>query len=389
MGSLRVLVLNNFAPPLGGAEEHVARLIELLADAGHEPRLLVPEPAGRSAAADRMHNRAFAKRLSAEIDAFSPDVLHVHNFLKRMGTAPFAVARRRGVPSVLTVHDYQLMCPRTWAIRADGSPCDRPHLATCMFGGCRGSLEGVRGRAAYAANALRRAWIARRVARDATTITAPAHALADRLGRALGRSIDVLPYPFEAPRPQPSPPPTRDLLFVGRVSVEKGLAPFLDAFARVPDLALTVAGDGPALPNLREQTARLGLVDRVRFLGRVDHQEIEGTLSQHGALVAPSLWMDNSPLTIHEALSAGRPVLGSLRGGIPELIEDGVQGFVFEPNDLGSIGHALQRYRELDDREHQAMARRAAERAARFGPAAFVLGLVATYRSAMEAERRP
>ena len=160
----------------------------------------------------------------------------------------------------------------------------------------------------------------------------------------------------------------------------------MEALAEVEELTLSIAGDGPEADALQDLARKLEVDRRVHFLGRIEHGEVATLVARHGAVVAPSLWMDNSPLTIHEALTAGRPVLGSLRGGIPELVEDGRTGFLFEPNDRASIVRALQRYRELAATDHADIARQAAARAASFDPAAFLNALLDTYRRAIAAE---
>lgn len=379
---MRVLLLNNYLPPRGGAEAHVEGLLGLLRGAGHAAELHAPgDASGWPALRDRVHNPGVRRFVASRIREFRPDVVHVHNFLRRLSVAPFLAARDAGVPTLLTVHDFQLFCPRTWAVRSGGEPCRAPSLPLCMFGGCRGGLDGWGGRAVYALNAIRLRWAGRAVRDHADRIVAPSRALAERLSGTLGREVGHLPHPFP-PAPPFAPPPNRDLLFLGRVSREKGLAELLRAMD--PATRLTVAGDGPD----REALERRG-GPGVRFEGRVDPARVPDLLRSHGALVVPSVWMENSPLVVHEALAAGRPVLGSVRGGIPELVEDGVHGFLFDPLDGESVATALERWRTLPPEGLEAMARRARERAAEGGgPAGWLPRLLAEYaRAAKEAAR--
>lgn len=355
---LRVLAMNSLAPPYGGAETHFADLVELLREHGAVVEVHFPEAsAGPGALLDRAFNPEVHRFTKERIREFRPDVVHVHNFLRRLSVAPFLAARDAGVATLLTVHDFQLFCPRTWAIRADGSECAAPSVLLCAFGGCRGGA----GRVAYALNTFRLRAAASVVRRHATRIVAPSAALASRLTRTLGREVRVLPY-RPAPRPDPAfvPPPSRDLVFVGRISPEKGLREFLGALD--PAQRLTIAGDGPALPELAALVRTRGLTG-VRFAGRVPKESVAALVRDHGALVVPSVWMENSPLVVHEALAAGRPVLASRRGGIPEIVEDGVTGFLFDPLDASSIRSAIVRYASMPAAEHESMARRARARA--------------------------
>src|SRR5258706_777509 len=251
--ALRVLLLGNYLPPRGGAEDPLADVDRLLRSAGHAVELHAPgEAGGWPDVRDRVYNPEVRALVRDRIAAFRPDVVHVHNFLRRLSVAPFLAAREAGVPSLLSVHDYQLFCPRTWAIRSDGSPCALPSLPICLFGACRGSLHGLPGRAAYAANALRVRWAARAVRRHAGRIVAGSEALASRLRETLRPDVGHLPYPIPEPPAAFQPPTSSDLLFLARAAPEKGLAELLRALAAAraggAALRLTVVGDGPDLP---------------------------------------------------------------------------------------------------------------------------------------------
>jgi glycosyltransferase involved in cell wall biosynthesis len=224
------------------------------------------------------------------------------------------------------------------------------------------------------------------VRRLATRIVAPSEALAGRLRETLRPDVGHLPYPFPAPPAWVDPPPGPDLLFLGRASPEKGLLELLAALAGASRdgaaLRLTIAGDGPALPAARAAAAAPGLASAVRFEGWVDAARVPALLREHGALVVPSLWMENSPLVVHEALAAGRPVLGSTRGGIPELVEEGKSGFLFDPADPAAFVGALRRWAALAPEERAALGRAARARAeASGGPAGFLGRLLEVYHS--------
>jgi len=395
MTSLRVLLLGSYLPPRGGAEAHLAQVGELLQQAGHAVEVWAPEPEqpGWSSLRDRVHAPAVARHVAERLVAFRPDVVHVHNFLRRLSTAPFALAARARVPAVLTVHDYQLTCPRTWALRSDSAPCPQPSLPLCLFGNCRGGLHGVAGRAVYAANTLRIGLAARIVRRRAARVLAPSQALALRLCRVLQREVAHVPYPFP-PLASFRAPATSRLLFLGRVAAEKGPLELLQALAAArrsgAALELTVAGDGPLLDTVRARIEGLGLGDVVRCTGWVDASAVPALLAAHGALCVPSVWLENSPLAVHEALAAGRPVLGSTRGGIGELVDDSRSGLLFDPLDGAAFTAALLRWAALDDSSRAAFAHAARERAAAAGGSdAFLRRLLAEYAAALAVARRP
>lgn len=390
MTALRVLLLASYLPPRGGAEAHLADVARMLREHGHEVEVHAPraEVGGLAGLRDRWRNPEVVELVGARLREFRPHVVHVHNFLRRLSPAPFPLATAAGVPTVLTVHDFQLTCPRTWALRADGRPCPRPALALCMLGNCRGGERGVAGRLVYAANTLRVRMAARVVRRHATRIHAPSQALALRLCHVLRREVVHLPHPFPPPVAADAvAAPPQALLFLGRVAAEKGVLTLVDALAALrrqgAAVPLTIAGDGPDLPAVRARTAALALDDLVRCVGWVDEAQVPRLFAEHGALVAPSHWQENSPIVVHQAFAAARPVLASARGGLCELVDDGATGFLFEPRDLASVTAALRRWRDLDGDGRAALARAARDRAARAGgELAYVRRLVSEYLAA-------
>lgn len=136
----------------------------------------------------------------------------------------------------------------------------------------------------------------------------------------------------------------KDVLFIGRLSQVKGMAVLIDAFARVapqhPDAQLALVGDGPERAALERQVEALGLAARVRFLGFVSQQRVAEELARSDVLVLPS-FAEGLPVVLMEAGAAGMPVITTRIAGIPELVEDGVTGFVVPPGDMLSLAERL------------------------------------------------
>lgn len=141
------------------------------------------------------------------------------------------------------------------------------------------------------------------------------------------------------------------MLWVGRMSAEKGLHTLLAAIAssELP-LRLLLVGDGPIEGELRRRAAELGLESRVRFLGRKDRAEIPSLIAASDGTVLPSEWYENAPLSLLESLALGRPVIASRIGGIPELLTEGETGWLFEPGDRDSLRGALGDWSESRER---------------------------------------
>jgi glycosyltransferase involved in cell wall biosynthesis len=136
------------------------------------------------------------------------------------------------------------------------------------------------------------------------------------------------------------------LVFVGRVVEQKGLAILFEAMdqlaAEHPDLTLTVVGDGPHRTRLQERAAAMGVGDRVDFIGSRSQSEVVEILSDADIFVLPS-YAEGVPVVIMEALGSGVPVVATFVGGMAELVEDGVTGFLVRPGDPSQLADRIAR----------------------------------------------
>ena len=161
-----------------------------------------------------------------------------------------------------------------------------------------------------------------------------------------------------------------DLLFVSvaRLSPQKDPFSLISAFARAashtPSLHLLLVGEGPLRSDLEAWVREMGLGERVRFLGM--RTDVPAILTAADVFVLSSLWEGN-PLSVMEAMAAGKPVIASAVGGVPELVEDGVSGILVPPHKPEVLGRAMMRLAE-DPALRQKMGKAAQERALeRFG----------------------
>jgi glycosyltransferase involved in cell wall biosynthesis len=150
-------------------------------------------------------------------------------------------------------------------------------------------------------------------------------------------------------------------LYYGRLSEEKGLLTLLKAMEGVSDSQLRIAGEGPYRPALEAYAREQGL-DRVEFVGALGGDALKTMVTGAQFVVVPSEWYENSPLVIYESFSMGKPVIGARIGGISELIEHGVDGFLFE---AGNVQELRQRITYLVEhkKERTKMGRAARKKA--------------------------
>ena len=146
----------------------------------------------------------------------------------------------------------------------------------------------------------------------------------------------VEPAAFPAALPMPAGP--LHLVSIGRFAAQKGFPVLLEALAAVPDVRLTLVGDGPLRPTLAAAAAPFGR--RVRFAGWQDEAGVRAALAAAHALALPS-FAEGLPVVAMEAMAAGRPVIGTWIAGIPELVRDGETGWLVPPADPAALAGAI------------------------------------------------
>jgi glycosyltransferase involved in cell wall biosynthesis len=337
---VRILLAHSFYRVPGGEDSYVRMQMDLLASR-HSVDLIGPvnESLSKGQAVHRLlHSRDTTAEVEAAIDRFRPDVVHLHNPYPALGPSVHLAARRRKVPLVMTVHNVRLRCPNGLMF-TEGELCRR----------CEGGVYAhallhrcfpTRSQAAAYASAL---WIHRFALRTDSAVTLflpPSRFLGRRLGEwgIPPERIEVVPH-CVPPAADPGRPPGEYGLFLGRLSNEKGVDVLLEALAAAGDPPFRIAGAGPAEERLRSKASGLGL-RRTTWLGLVPRDRVPELLAGSRYVVVPSIWEENLPLSVLEAMSAGRAVIASRRGGLVELVEGG-RGVPVEPGDHRALAEAI------------------------------------------------
>lgn len=322
------------------------------------------------------------------LDAFRPDVLHLQHLLN-LSIGLVRLARQRRVPLLWTLHDYWLTCPRDGLRRrADGVLCDTvvhatcaqcltdsPYLVPSVQRGVAGALRRAGlGRSLHLVHDLmpRVTEAAMELARRARPVSAGLEGAMDLRRRRLIETvadIDLLLAPtafvrertleagvaadkvrlmtcgaVEAVQPR-APGPRKRVGFIGTVAPHKGPHVLVAAVRRLAgvELSLDVFGSLSVQPAYVEGLRRAAAGDeRIRFRGAFAEGGQADALRQIDVLAVPSLWWENSPLVVLEALAAGVPVVASRTGGVPELMEDGRSGRLVPPGDEAALAEALR-----------------------------------------------
>lgn len=337
----RVLVAHNRYQQRGGEDAVVDSEVELLRSRGHAVHeyrrdnhdLATLAPA--SAARQTMWSGRTVADIERLVQEFRPDLVHVHNTFPLISPSIYWVAARHRLPVVQTLHNFRLVCPQGLMLR-DDRPCED----------CVGHLpwRAVRHRC-YRASAAQSAVLATMIAghralgtweRKITRYIALNEFCRERFVAGGLPAARVRVKPNFVDVPPPGDGPRQGLLFVGRLSVEKGVRVLADALhgaaLREP---VFVAGSGPLEALLRG-------IPGVQLLGNLAADEVYRRMRAARALVLPSIWYENFPRTLVEAWGCGLPVLASRLGAMQALVADGRTGRLFEPGDAGALRSALQ-----------------------------------------------
>ena len=316
---------------------------QLLEDAGHVvDTSLLDNPHGLGPSFAALAKAAWNAKAAAKVletaQRFRPDVIHVHNTWFALSPAVFPTLKADRYPVVATIHNYRLACVNALLYRDE-----RP----CMD--CVGRLPwpGVMHRC-YRHSAIQSGIVAvtitthrrrRTWANDVDRIIVLTRFSADVLGRAGVPSglMVVKPNAVDDPGQRTRPPSAgRSVLFVGRLTEEKGIMDLVEAWGRTPrpGLDLMVLGDGPLLKGVR--LARTAGFD---VLGAVSSGEVRRRMLEARALVLPSRWFEGMPMVLLEAMAAGLPVVVPDHGAMVEIAGSG--GIPFRALDVESLAGAL------------------------------------------------
>lgn len=281
---------------------------------------------------------------SNTLSSFQPDVVHCHNIIG-LSVTILQIAHEFGAKVVLTLHDHWAFCYKNTIMKQVGVACtDYARCEECMpfiEDGCNRKIP-MRMRQDYMKCAMG--------AVDA--FISPSQYLADTYIQAgfppskmqiLWNGIDVDKF-AEIERI-----PKADKLrfsFFGYFGRHKGIHTLLEALTLLKNkgnVQINLVGDGDQRTAYEHQLRENGCIDLVRFWGKIDNKDVAQAYAQTDVLVLPSIWRENQPVSITEAMACGIPVIGSNMGGIPELVEDGVTGLIFEAGNSVDLAQKMDR----------------------------------------------
>jgi glycosyltransferase involved in cell wall biosynthesis len=289
-------------------------------------------------------NREAKLSIERLLDEMKPDVVHLHNIYHHLSTSILEPIRRRRLPCVQTLHDYKVAGCANYKMFTEGAPCER-----CKDGDYTQAIRHKCTSLGFLPNVLAALEMGIVKARQPYEKTVRMFLCPSRF---MKEKMEDWGLPRTKLRLAVNPTDVSGelasggggyVLYVGRLSPEKGVKKFLEAAALVPELPIKIVGRGPEEAALRAFVKEKGM-SQVEFLGFQPPVEVRKIRARAEALVLPTLMYENASGSVLEAMADGLPCLVSRIGGNPELVEDGVNGFMATPGDTEDWLRLLRRF---------------------------------------------
>jgi glycosyltransferase involved in cell wall biosynthesis len=284
------------------------------------------------------------RRFACLLDRFQPDIVHLQNIHAHISPSVIIEARKRGIPVVWTLHDYKQVCPNsTFMIDRTHEICEacrggrfyQPMIKRCKKNSLLACTMVVI--EAYSHQLMR-------VRQRVNAYLAPSAFMFNKL---LENGFDPQKthhLPLFVPQsllgePDLNQPMGVYFLFLGRLDIDKGIYPLIEACRLVPRAKVVLAGrvEEPIKSDLIDH-----LPENVRYVGMKTGVELDELRRNSLAFVLPSLWYENQPFSVLEAFAYGKPVIASRLGGISELVGDDERGILVPPANPGLLAAAME-----------------------------------------------
>lgn len=349
---MRILLANKFHYLKGGSEKYYFELGKLLKEHGHqiaffsmqndkniktnEKEYLVDEidlnVGSKLKAIDVIYSRKNKKEMLKAIKDFQPDIIHLNNFQRQLSESIVEAAKEKNIPVVFTAHDLQAICPSITMLDNNKNICElckNGKYLNCIKKKCvknsllksiLASIEGKFYRVKKVYN------------KEIDWIVTPSEfykqkMIEDGIGEkhitAIHNFIELDKYNLEIQDDGYG-------LYIGRLSKEKGIFNLIEAFSNIKNQRLYIVGEGPERKRIESIITEKGLNDKIILVGYINQEEVKEYLRKARFVVVPSIWYENCPYSVMEALAIGKPVIGADIAGIPELVKDKVNGFLYK-----------------------------------------------------------
>lgn len=403
---MKVLLINKFHYLRGGAEKAYFDTARILEDHGHEVAFFsMHHPKNEKTPFEKyfveyvdyhhqystkeriqyalriLWNKEAQKNLERLIKDFQPDIAHLHNIYHQLSPSIIQILKKNNIPLVMTLHDYKLICPN-YSLFVRGHIWEGGQWK-CLRDRCVDnslskssvcSLERIFHKVIGVYNKV-------------DIFLSPSLFLKQKFQeKGFVGDIRTISQPITLFDKKDMPIDERERYFVyaGRLSKEKGIDILLKALSHTQETELYLLGEGPERNNLECLAREFDIEDRVRFFGHTPYDKTQAVVEKSKAVIIPSLWYENMPYALVEALGGGNVVIASRIGGIPERIQDQENGFLFEAGNEKELSNILQ---NIDTFDLDRIRENARESVKDFQEEQYFKNLIAIYQELLEKKK--
>ncbi len=344
---MKILICHNFYQSKGGEAQTVFREKELLEKKGNSVILFTKDN-------KEINNYGLVQKIKFFFDIFfsfktyreikriierqRPDLAHIHNVFPLISPSVYYALKKMKIPVVQTVHNYRFLCPNGLFLNNDGKICER-----CKNGNFFNAIM----RKCYRNSYLQTLGMAftlclhhklKTFTNKIDVFIAPSNFLKKKLIESgmPKKKIIVKPHFIRCEKIKPSYEFDNYVVYMGRLSREKGLSTLLRAWKGMPNFTLRIMGDGPIRSELESFVIQKEITN-VEFLRFIKGPKRFEVLKKAMFMIFPSEGYETFAYAIIESFACGTPVIASRIGAITELIEEGIVGFLFEPGNANDL----------------------------------------------------
>lgn len=299
-----------------------------------------------------------ARKIEELIIAEKPNIAHIHLLWGQISPSIFPVLKKYNIPIVFTIHDYRIVCPAYSFKNGKDEICEKcqgKYFYRCFTNKCTKNsyfLSIFMAAEQYYRNKF---FNPAKYIDGLLYVSNFAKGKHEKYMPALKKLPNIVLHNFSVSISKHRIPlKEKYFLFLGRLSQEKGIITLMNAFKNRPQNKLKIVGDGPLRNQLEAYKEQHG-VTNIEFLGYKSGQELMDLKKNAYFVVVPSEWYENNPMAIIESYCEGVPAIGSRIGGIPEIINDGKTGYIFEPHNTTELTEKIAKASDLSAEVYQQM----------------------------------
>lgn len=366
---LRILEINKFYRLSGGAEKCFVDTIDLLREKGHEVSIFSMKTlSGISTPFEKyfidewksdsigfvgraglflkaLHNFQAEENISRLIEDCRPQIAHIHNFTTQLTPSILKPLKKAGIPIVHTLHDYSLACYNSGFydenLNRVCEMCRGKRFYNILKNRCVHSSWSV----SFLGMLSQYLWSMGDMTGFIDHYIAPGRFMKEKMAEH-GFPADKISVVNNCVTADDSPgePLGGYVLFLGAFIPKKGAQDLISAYRRIkPSADLVLAGSGPYEGCLREMAVENEGNGRIIFPGFLDQATLRKYVRESLFVVVPSLWYENYPYSILQSLASGKAVIGARSGGIPEIVEQGYNGLIYDPGNVDQLAHCMEK----------------------------------------------